>query len=544
MPPNTLYYGDNLEILRRYVEDESVDLIYLDPPFNSNADYNLLFAEKDGTQAHAQITAFEDTWTWDLEAAAEYAEVLRSGQGRVAKCLKGMHDFLGGSDMLAYLSMMGLRLIELRRVLKPTGSLYLHCDPTASHYLKLLLDAVMGPENFRSEIIWRRTASKGLAFKNYPSNHDTILYYSKGEQCVWNRPYIAYDDDNLDEKTESKYCHVDDAGRRYQLDNLLNPNPNRPNLTYEFLGVTRVWRWTKARMQKAYEEGLVIQPSPGAVPRYKRYLDEQEGRPVDDVWTNISPINSQAAERLGYPTQKPESLLERILNVSSNEGDTVLDPFCGCGTAVAAAQKLGRKWIGIDITHLAVNLIKVRLADSFGARITEQYRVVGEPCDLESARALANLDKYQFQYWALGLVGARPQPSQEKKGADKGIDGRLYMTDSSGDTKSIVISVKGGHVTVNQVRDLLGVMDIEDAAIGVFICIEEPTAPMRRAVAEAGMFQTKSVAGSSHPRLQIFTIEELLTGGKRIDMPAQQDLRSFKQAPKAKTKKAGEAKLF
>jgi site-specific DNA-methyltransferase (adenine-specific) len=540
MGQNTLYYGDNLEILRRYIEDESVDLIYLDPPFNSNADYNVLFAEKDGTQAHAQITAFEDTWTWDLEAAQEYAEVLRSGHDRVAKCLKGIHDFLGGSDMLAYLSMMALRLIELRRVLKATGSIYLHCDPTASHYLKFIMDSIFGPENFRSEIIWRRTTAKGLAFKNYPKNHDVIFYYSKGPECTWNRPYISYDPENLDDKTAGKYSHVDSDGRRYQLDNLLNPNPNRPNLTYEFLGVKRVWRWTKERMQKAYEEGKVIQPSPGAVPRFKRYLDEQEGRPIDDVWVDIFPLNSQAQERLGYPTQKPELLLERMIKASSTEGDVVLDPFCGCGTSIAAAQKNNRRWIGIDVTHLAVNLIKVRLADAFGIK-TPEYKVVGEPRDLESARSLAEADKYQFQYWALGLVAARPM--EEKKGADKGIDGRLYMTDSAGETKTILISVKGGHVTVSQVRDLRGVIERDEAAIGVFICIEEPTAPMRKEAADAGFYQTESVGKSKHPRLQIFTIEDLL-GGKKIDMPAQQDIRSFKQAPKAKGKKADEAKLF
>ena len=542
IPPNTLYYGDNLEVMRRHIDDESVDLIYLDPPFNSNADYNVLFAEKDGTQNHAQITAFEDTWTWDVEAAAEYAEVLRSGHDRVAKCLKGMHDFIGGSDMMAYLSMMALRLIELRRVLKPTGSIYLHCDPTASHYLKLLMDAVMGPENFRNEIVWKRTGSHNDS-KKFAEINDCILYYARANGAVWNPQFAPHDEGYL----RTHYNKTDAKGRVYRRDNIIRSASMgpRPNLAYEFKGFTPKWGWRVVREKlEILDRVNRIEWSKSGTPYLVRYLDQQKGAAMPSLWDDISPINSQAQERLGYPTQKPEALLERIIKASSNEGDVVLDPFCGCGTAVAAAHKLNRKWIGIDITHLAVNLIKVRLADSFGARITEQYRVVGEPCDLESARALANLDKYQFQYWALGLVGARPQPSQEKKGADKGIDGRLYMTDSSGDTKSIVISVKGGHVTVNQVRDLLGVMDIEDAAIGVFICIEEPTAPMRRAVAEAGMFQTKSVAGSSHPRLQIFTIEELLTGGKRIDMPAQQDLRSFKQAPKAKTKKAGEAKLF
>jgi adenine specific DNA methylase Mod len=542
-PPNTLYYGDNLDILRRYIDDESVDLIYLDPPFNSNADYNVLFAEKDGAQAHAQIKAFKDTWTWDLEAAAEYAEVLRSGHDRVAKCLKGMHDVLGASDMMAYLSMMAIRLIELRRVLKSTGSIYLHCDPTASHYLKQVMDAVFGPENFRNEIVWLRTLSKSLMTRRLPTNHDVILAYQKTGEAIWNKDaaYIAYEHDDLPEKTAVKYCHHDPDARVYRLDNLCNPNHNRPNLTYEFMGVTRVWRWTKERMKKAFEDGLIVQTKPGAVPQLKRYLDEQEGIPLGDVWTDIPPINSQAQERLGYPTQKPTPLLERIVSLASNPGDHVLDPFCGCGTTIAASQKLKRRWIGIDITHLAINLIKVRLADTFGSKIVKAYKVVGEPRDLESARALAAQEKYQFQYWALGLVGARPM--EEKKGADKGIDGRLYLTDANGETRTIIISVKGGHVSVAQIRDLRGVIEREDAAIGVFLTLDEPTAPMRQEAADAGFFQTKTVSDSRHPRLQILTIEGLLAG-KKIDMPTAHDLRSFKQAPKAKTKKVEAEKMF
>ena len=541
VPPNTLYYGDNLDILRRYVEDESVDLIYLDPPFNSNADYNVLFAEKDGRQAHAQIMAFEDTWTWDVEAAAEYAEVLRAGAGRVAKCLKGIHDFLGGSDMLAYLSMMALRLIELRRVLKPTGSIYLHCDPTASHYLKLLLDAVMGPENFRNEIIWKRTSSHNDSRK-FAEISDRILYYSRTDQPVWNAQHVPHDEGYL----KAHYNRTDTVGRINRLDNIIRSASMgpRPNLAYEYKGYTPKWGWRVVRPKlEALDKSGRIEWSKSGTPYLVRYLDEMKGAAMPASWDDIPPLNSQAAERLGYPTQKPEALLERIIAASSNEGEVVLDPFCGCGTAIAAAHKLGRKWIGIDITHLAINLIKVRLADSFGPKIVEQYGVVGEPRDLESARALAALDKYQFQYWALGLVAARPLARDQKKGADKGIDGTLYLTDSSGESKSIIISVKGGHVTASQVRDLRGVIERDEAAIGVFITLEEPTAPMRKEAAEAGMFQTKSVAGTSHPRLQILTIKELLAG-KKIDMPAQQDIRSFKQAPKAKKKKAKEAKLF
>ena len=533
MDPNTLYYGDNLDILRRYIEEESVDLIYLDPPFNSNADYNVLFAEKDGQAAHAQITAFEDTWTWDTESAAEYAEVLRSGHDRVAKCLKGIHDFLGGSDMLAYLSMMALRLIELRKALKPTGSIYLHCDPTASHYLKIVMDAVFGPGSFGSEIIWKRTSGHSDA-KRFGSVHDTILMFRKdAAQAVWNEMYQPYDEGYV----EQYYRYIDEkSGRQFMSDNLSASGLQGGGYDYEWKGIRRTWRCPVETMKRLDTEGKIFYTKNG-IPRIKRFLDEAKGMPMQDVWTNVESLRSWHTERLGYPTQKPESLLERMIKASSNEGDIVLDPFCGCGTAIIAAQKLNRRWIGIDITHLAVNLIKVRLADTFGPKIAQTYKVIGEPRDLESARALAAANKYQFQYWALGLVGARPM--EERKGADKGIDGRLYMTDANSETRSIIISVKGGHVTASQVRDLRGVVEREDAAIGVFITLEEPTAPMKSEAAEAGFFQTKSVAASRHARLQILTIEELLAG-RKIDMPAAQDLRSFKQAPKAaRTKKPG-----
>jgi site-specific DNA-methyltransferase (adenine-specific) len=534
---NTLYYGDNLDILRRYIDDESIDLIYLDPPFNSNADYNVLFAEKDGTQAHAQIKAFEDTWSWDLEAAQEYGEVLRCGHDRVAKCLKGIHDFLGGSDMLAYLSMMAIRLIELRRVLKPTGSIYLHCDDTASHYLKIVMDSVFGPKNFRNEIVWKRTFSHGNVGRSYGAVCDMILWYTKGDGYTWNQTYGAF----TDEYIESAFKYQDADGRRWQSVTLRNPGV-RPNLHYPYTasnGITyqphpNGWSCDIERMRKYDAEGRLHFPAkPEGALRLKMYLDESKGVRLQNLWDDIPPIGAGAAERLGYPTQKPEGLLARVIAACCNEGDIVLDPFCGCGTTIAAAQKLNRRWIGIDITHLAINLIKVRLADSFGSKIADAYKVIGEPRDLESARALAAQDKYQFQYWALGLVGARPM--EQKKGADRGIDGRLYMTDRKGETKTIIISVKGGHVSASQVYELRGVIEREEAAMGVFITLEAPTAPMRKEGAEAGFFQTKSNSGTKHPRLQILTIEDLLAG-KKIDMPVAQDLRSFKQAPRAKTK--------
>jgi site-specific DNA-methyltransferase (adenine-specific) len=530
---NLLYYGDNLDVLRRYIQDETVDLIYLDPPFKSNQDYNVLFAEQDGSRSAAQIKAFEDTWRWDQAAAAAYEEVVERG-GRVSQALQAFRTFLAESDMLAYLAMMAPRLVELRRVLKPTGTIYLHCDPTASHYLKMLMDGIFGPENFRNEIIWQRTPAKGLMSRRLPDNHDVILGYQKTAEATWNlaEAFLPYDVDDLDEKTAGKYTLRDEDGRSYQLTSLINPNPNRPNLTYKFLGVTRVWRWTKERMQEAYEAGLVVQPSPGAVPRFKRYLDEQRGKAIGDVWTDIPPINARAQERLGYPTQKPEALLERIIKTSSNEGNVVLDPFCGCGTAVAVAQRLKRRWIGVDITHLAITLIRHRLFAAYGGKA--EYEVIGEPVSLPDAETLAAEDKFQFQWWALGLVGARP--TEQKKGADKGIDGRLYFHDEpGGKTKQIILSVKGGDLKATDVRDLRGVIEREKAELGVLVALKEPTKAMRAEAASAGFYKQPVVdqGGQQYPRLQLITVGELLAG-QRIKYPSVGYLNvTFKRAPKA-----------
>jgi hypothetical protein len=433
--------------------------------------------------------------------------------------------------------------VELRSVLKATGSIYLHCDPTASHYLKMLMDAVFDPRNFRNEIIWQRTFAKALTSRQLPNNHDIIFCYQKRDQATWNAAemFQPYDLSNLDAKTASKYTHRDPDGRLYQLDNLINPNADRPNLTYEFLGVTRVWRWTKERMQASYEAGFVVQPRPGAVPRFKRYLDKQRGKPLGDVWTDIPPLNSQAQERLGYPTQKPLALLERIIKASSNPGEMVLDPFCGCGTTINVAQRLNRKWIGIDITHLAITLIKNRLLDAFGKKA--KYRVVGEPVSLPDAETLAKADPYQFQWWALGLVGARPV--EQKKGSDKGIDGRVYFHDEAkGEkTKQIILQVKAGHVTSAQVRDLRGVMEREEAEIGVFICLEKPTQPMKGEAASSGFYESPGW-GTKHPRLQILTIADLLEG-KQIDYPAPKSTsRTFKKAPQVKDSDQEQKELF
>jgi len=527
---NVLYYGDNLEILRKYIPDNSIDLIYLDPPFNSKKDYNILFKENGGIESEAQIKAFTDTWHWTQTAENTYHDIVTNGPLKVGRLIGALHETIGQNDVMAYLVMMTTRLIELHRVLKPTGSIYLHCDPTASHYIKLVLDQIFGPANFRNEIVWRRTSAKGLAFTRFPSNHDIILRYSKSGKWGWNPQYKEH----APKYVSNFYRYVEPGtGRRYSLDNLVNPNKNRPHLTYEFLGVTRVWRWTKERMQEAYEKGVVVQSKPGVVPRLKRYLDEQEGTPIDDLWDDIMPIQSQASERLGYETQKPLTLLERIIKASSNEGDIVLDPFCGCGTALVAAQKLNRHWIGIDITHLAITLMRNRLRDSFSGI---KFEVIGEPVDLASAKALARQDRYQFQWWALGLIKARPL-GEKKKGADKGIDGVIqFIDDASGKPKRAVVQVKSGHVGVNAIRELKAVASHD--ALGIFITLEPPTGPMQTEAISTGFYHSPGW-NKDYPKIQILTIEELLYG-RTVDMPPQTQTNvTFAKAPKVSTKEQG-----
>ncbi len=530
---NHLYYGDNLDILKEHFRDESIDLIYLDPPFNSQANYNVLFRAPTGEQSRAQIEAFEDTWHWNEHAESAFDAVMQSGGTDAAEMLRAMRSFLKENDMMAYLTMMAVRLIELHRVLKDTGSLYLHCDPTASHYLKQILDGIFGTRQFKNEIIWRRGTPRGHAFTRYASSHDVIFYYSKGETAVWNAKDAvkSYDIENLDEKTDEKYSLRDPDGRRYQLTSLLNPNPDRPNLTYEFLGVHRVWRWTRERMEEAYRAGLIVQPRPGAVPRFKRYLDEQKGKPIGDIWDDIPPINSQAQERLGYPTQKPVALLERVIGTSSNPGDIVLDPFCGCGTTIHAAQKLGRQWTGIDITHLAISLIEKRLHDAFPGI---SFDIHGTPKDLGGARALAAQDKYQFQWWAVSLVNAVPFGGK-KKGADSGIDGHIYFKPDAKTTEKAIVSVKGGdNVNVAMVRDLAHVVDREKAKMGLFITLAEATGPMKTEAVKVGFYETDY---GKYPKIQILTIRELFEG-KKPDIPLV-DPTFFKKAQAEDTTKQG-----
>ena len=548
--PNTLFYGDNLQVLRDHIPDESVDLVYLDPPFNSNASYNVLFREKSGEESPAQIRAFTDTWEWTLETERTFEEdiILNPGTPRAVKeMISAFRDFIGPNAMMAYLVMMTPRLVELRRVLKPTGSLYLHCDPTASHYLKIVLDAVFGARNFRSEISWRRTNAHNDARqgrRQYGNVRDTILFYSKSNSWTWNWLYTGYEDQYID----SFYKFTEpDSGRRYRMGDLTAAKPGgdtsyewrvkrnengeweadldeehlSPKSGWEYKGVLpytgRYWAYAKDGMTTMANDGRLVYTGNG-MPNYKRYLDEMPGVPLQNDWTDIRPTSR--TEYLGYPTQKPEALLERIIQASSNEGDVILDPFCGCGTAVAAAQKLNRQWLGIDITHLAVSLIKSRLKDMFNLDPGRDYEVVGEPRDVGSARALFEQDPFQFQFWAVSLLEAAPQ-DQQKRGADRGIDGLFYFIDGPRRTpQKVVVQVKGGGVQVRDVRDLKGVLEREKAALGLFISLQEPTRPMREEEASGGFYQS-DVWQRAYPKIQIRTIEQLLAG-QDFDLPPRQ----------------------
>ncbi len=508
---NRLFFGDNLDILRQYVDDESVDLVYLDPPFQSNADYNVLFRQKDGSKSAAQLQAFGDTWEWNAEASRAYFEFVEHAEPRASKALQSLRVIVGDSDMLAYLSMMAPRLVELRRVLKNTGSLYLHCDPTASHYLKLVLDSIFGPQNYRSEITWLRSRNpKGSQHKSkqWGSSTDTILFYAKSSNAVLHLDSAK--SISSEEEIARRFPNVDERGRWDDGPILRSDTMGaRPTLVYEYKGFTpgpAGWRVCRQKLEEIDRAGNLYWTSANR-PRRKLRPHEKETEPIGNCWIDIAPINSQAQERLGYQTQKPEALLDRIILASSEEADTVLDPFCGCGTAIASAERLKRRWIGIDITQPAIVVIKQRLK----AMAVSGYETRGEPVSLPDAKTLAEQEPYQFQWWALGLVGARRAAENEKKGADKGIDGLLYFNDGPDTTKGIVISVKAGKLHAQYLRDLSGVVAREQAAIGVLISFDEPTKAMRAEAASAGVYQSRWGA-KSYPRLQLLTIAELLNG--------------------------------
>ncbi|QDK03772.1 DNA methylase [Streptomyces phage Yasdnil] len=513
---NRLYYGDNLDVLRQNIADESVDLVYLDPPFNSNRKFSLLFKEKSGEESQAQMEAFDDTWVWSHETEGLYMELLQASStpNRAKDALEAMRKLLGDNDVLAYLVMMTARLIELRRVLRATGSLYLHCDPTASHYLKVLLDAIFGPENFRNEVIWKRTATKGDARRKFGSVHDVILMYSKAQDPVFHAQETAHGEVYL-----KRFTLDDHDGRgRYEGAPLDSPNP-RPNLTYEYKGYpppTNGWRVSRELMEQLdADDRLIFPKNPKGRIRRKNYMSELKGRPIGDVWNDISPINSQAAERLGYPTQKPLTLLERIITASTDEGQLVLDPFCGCGTTVDAAQKLGRRWIGIDVTTLAVDLIDARLRHTYGEEIRKTYEILGIPRDIAGAAALFKRSPFEFERWCVMMLDGQPN---EKQVGDRGIDGVIrFPIDGKGGSDRVLVSVKGGATNPGHVRDLVGTVESQRAAMGVFVCMNEPTKGMADAANHSGAYNHPA-NGQRYPKVQIISVKDLING-KRPNMP-------------------------
>jgi site-specific DNA-methyltransferase (adenine-specific) len=565
---NRLYYGDKLEILRsrEYFPDECVDLIYLDPPFNSNRNYNVLFKAESGADSEAQITAFEDTWHWGETAEDTYRDLITDAPEKVSTAIEALLNLIDRNQMMAYLVMMTARLVELHRVLKPTGSLYLHCDPTASHYLKIVLDAIFDPRGFRNEVIWQRTGAHDLGAKQWPAVHDVILVYSKSEMWTWKRDYVDINGGKIKgfPQTDHRgaYATRDMTGGKaggaeaYQAWRGRTPSNGR---AWALPGYHRFPEWLRELIPSEGEwvrlgihakmdvlDGLDVIHWPAkdkGMPRLKYYLDDSPGILIGDNWTDISPIGAHAKERLGYPTQKPEALLERIIRASSNEGDVVLDPFCGCGTAIAAAHKLGRQWIGIDITHLSIALQKYRLQDMFELVSGRDYEVIGEPTTVDAAAALArdsaNEGRYQFEWWALSLLGAKPVGGQAgsrrgKKGSDKGVDGAINFFEPSEKgkpiVKKIIVQVKSGKVKSGDIRDLKGAVEREKAAIGVFITLELPTQDMLKEALAAGHYESE-FWDKRYRKLQILTIGDLLDGAD-VDMPPQHG--TFKRAARVK----------
>ena len=496
---NRLYFGDCLEVMREDIPSESIDLIYLDPPFNSKRLYNALIGG-------AQWVAFDDTWRW-YEAIDDFHEV--AGRVDMAGIMEGLRLMLGEGSQLAYLSYMANRLLECRRVLKDTGSIYLHCDPTMSHYLKAVMDGIFGRGNFRNEITWKRTSAVkgnfGQGSKFWSRVADILLFYTKTDRYSFDQQFTPYSREYM----ETFYRHIEpETGRRYSLVSLTGPGgAAKGNPQYEVMGVTRYWRYSRERMQELVDKGLVVQPKPGAVPRHKYYLDEGRGVPIQSVWDDIGNLQAFARETLGYPTQKPLALLNRIIEASSNPGDVVLDPFCGCGTAIHSAQNLGRQWIGIDICVNACKIIEQRLRSHFDS-IWTAVEFIGIPRILDHAKTLADLDKFRFERWAASLVDG--MEANKKQRGDGGIDGWGRLAVKKGQFIDIVSQVKGGHTGPGDVQAFNGARQQAGADLGIFTCFDERVTPrMRDAAASAGRFMET-------PIIQLYTVEDYFEGRRPV----------------------------
>jgi DNA modification methylase len=541
---NQLFYGDNLEVLRKHIKDETVDLCYIDPPFNSKRNYNQIY-NNIGKEDQAQAQAFIDTWTWDDYANQGLAEIQENYLGHFTSqsidLISGLTKVLGKGSLLAYLVNMTLRVAEIHRVLKPTGSFYLHCDPTASHYLKIIIDAIFCSQggDFKNEIIWKRTSGHSDSAK-YGSVHDVIFYYTKSLKITWNQIYQKYEQNYI----EKYYRYQDDDGRKWMSDNLSAAGLAGGGYQYEWNGVTKLWRCPKTTMEKLDAEGKIYYTK-NRVARIKRYLDESKGLPVQDAWNDIEPLRSWHKELLGYPTQKPESLLERIIQASSNEGDIILDAYCGCGTTVAVSQKLNRQWIGIDITYQSISLILKRLEDTFGKAVLETINISGIPKDMKSAEALAlkkdDRTRKEFEKWAVLTYSNNRATINQKKGADKGIDGIAYFTGDKDEPEKIILQVKSGNVKSGDIRDLQGTITLEKAELGVFITLKPPTKDMIKTAKEAGIYKSRYM---SQPvdKIQIVTVQEIIEGQKRLD--TRLSLEVLKSAEKQREIKQTQLDLF
>jgi adenine specific DNA methylase Mod len=541
---NQLFYGDNLEVLRKHIKDETIDLCYIDPPFNSKRNYNQIYNNV-GKEDKAQAQAFIDTWTWDDHANQGLAEIQENYLGHFTSqsidLISGLTKVLGKGSLLAYLVNMTLRVAEIHRVLKPTGSFYLHCDPTASHYLKIIIDAIFCSQggDFKNEITWKRTSGHSDSGK-YGSVHDVIFYYTKSLKITWNQVYQKYEQNYIDKY----YRYQDDDGRKWMSDNLSAAGLAGGGYQYEWNGVTKLWRCPKTTMEKLDAAGKIYYTK-NRIARIKRYLDESKGLPVQDAWNDIEALRSWHKELLGYPTQKPESLLERIIQASSNEGDIILDAYCGCGTTVAVSQKLNRQWIGIDITYQSISLILKRLEDTFGKAVLETINISGIPKDMKSAEALAlkkdDRTRKEFEKWAVLTYSNNRATINQKKGADKGIDGIAYFTGDKDEPEKIILQVKSGNVKSGDIRDLQGTITLEKAELGVFITLKPPTKDMIKTAKEAGIYKSRYM---SQPvdKIQIVTVQEIIEGQKRLD--TRLSLEVLKSAEKQREIKQTQLDLF